>query len=119
MLWCMQGVGKPDEHFILPPVYIGALDAYMFLRDTKAFEEETHKILARTVSGDWAGRGSGLHACNSGTALSPCLGARLAGLRGAWHIQATHCTRATVAARLAGTFAAGAIAHRTAWQLCV
>jgi hypothetical protein len=28
-----------------------ALDAYLFLRDTKAFEEETHKILARTVSG--------------------------------------------------------------------
>lgn len=27
-----------------------ALDAYLFLRDNKAFEQETNKILARTVS---------------------------------------------------------------------
>jgi hypothetical protein len=33
-----------------PHVFHAALDAYVFLRDNKAFEEETHKILARTVS---------------------------------------------------------------------
>lgn len=32
------------------PCCLAALDAYVFLRDNKAFEEETHKILARTVS---------------------------------------------------------------------
>lgn len=137
----LQGAGKPEDHFIIPPVYIGgepavaehtqnrhayvcgaaggtlcktqpaapsrswqqagaaapassqhacddcsmcssdcapvpltvpllktcvpaALDAFLFLRDSKAFEEETHKILARTVRG---GAG-GLYAlgCRSG-----------------------------------------------------
>lgn len=47
VIW--KGAGKPEEHFIIPPVYIGAFDAFLFLRDNKAFEEETHKILARTV----------------------------------------------------------------------
>lgn len=32
------------------PVCVAALDAYVFLRDTKAFEADTHKVLARTVS---------------------------------------------------------------------
>jgi CBS domain-containing protein len=54
IIW--KGAGRPDEHFIVPPVYIGALDAYLFLRDTKAFEEETHKILARTVGDAMVGK---------------------------------------------------------------
>lgn len=48
LIW--KGAGRPEDHFIIPPVFIGALDAYVFLRDNKAFEEETHKILARTVA---------------------------------------------------------------------
>lgn len=61
-----QGAGKPEDHFIIPPVFIGALDAFVFLRDNKAFENETHKILAKTVGGvggqqgaerGWATRG--------------------------------------------------------------
>lgn len=54
VIW--KGAGKPEDHFIIPPIYIGALDAYMFLRDNKAFEEETHKILARTVKDAMLGK---------------------------------------------------------------
>lgn len=134
----MQGAGKPEDHFLVPPVYIGgegsgqtirptaeamdpkraagspvrvatgqqhhmhlsapvshsffmhvthqsaipsknccgwlllpcpphaALDAYLFLRDTKAFEEETHKILARTVSWGKAAAASAAAALGGG-----------------------------------------------------
>lgn len=54
VIW--KGAGKPEDHFIIPPVFIGALDAYVFLRDNKAFEEETHKILARTVKDAMVGK---------------------------------------------------------------
>jgi hypothetical protein len=31
-------------------VFIGFADAFIYLRDNKRFDEEVHKILARTVS---------------------------------------------------------------------
>lgn len=44
-----KGAGTPADHWIIPPVFIGALDAYVSLRDNKKIEEESHKILAKTV----------------------------------------------------------------------
>jgi hypothetical protein len=46
----MQGAGAPEDHYIIPPVFIGFADAFIYLRDNKRFDEEVHKILARTVS---------------------------------------------------------------------
>lgn len=47
VIW--KGAGAPQDHFIIPPVFIGFADAFVFLRDNKLFEEEVHKILAKTV----------------------------------------------------------------------
>ena len=47
VIW--KGAGAPDDHFIIPPVFVGALEATLFLRDNAAFEAEAKKILARTV----------------------------------------------------------------------
>lgn len=46
----LQGAGRPEDHYIIPPVFIGFADAFVYLRDNKKFEDEVHKILARTVS---------------------------------------------------------------------
>lgn len=54
MLW--KGSGKPEEHYILPPVYIGIFDAFVSLRENKKVEEEVSKILARTVGDAMVGR---------------------------------------------------------------
>lgn len=48
--WLMQGAGRPEDHYIIPPVFIGFADAFLYLRDNKKFDEEVHKILAKTVS---------------------------------------------------------------------
>jgi hypothetical protein len=45
----LQGAGAPEDHYIIPPVFIGFADAFIYLRDNKRFDEEVHKILARTV----------------------------------------------------------------------
>lgn len=37
------------DHFILPPVYLGLLDTFLYVRDEKALREETKKVLARSV----------------------------------------------------------------------
>lgn len=48
---CMtQGAGAPQDHFVIPPIFIGFADAFIYLRDNKKFEDEVHKILAKTVS---------------------------------------------------------------------
>lgn len=47
LIW--KGAGAPQDHFIIPPVFIGFADAFVFLRDNKQFEDEVHKILAKTV----------------------------------------------------------------------
>lgn len=39
----------PEDHFVVPPVYIGLIDTLFFLRDNKLLEAEVHKILAKTV----------------------------------------------------------------------
>jgi hypothetical protein len=46
-----QGAGAPEDHFIIPPVFLGFMEATVWLRDNAAFEEEAHKILAKTVGG--------------------------------------------------------------------
>lgn len=48
LLW--KGAGAPLDHYIIPPVFIGFADAFIYLRDNEKFEEEVHKILAKTVS---------------------------------------------------------------------
>lgn len=48
LMW--KGAGAPQDHWILPPVFIGAFDMLLFLRDNKQYEDEVHKILAKTVS---------------------------------------------------------------------
>ena len=40
---------KPAEHWILPPIFIGALDSYVALQDVKAMQKDLHKVLARPV----------------------------------------------------------------------
>eukprot|EP00798_Chlamydomonas_sp_ICE-L_P027609 gene27609-7246_t len=47
IMW--KGAGAPQEHFIIHPIFIGAFDAMVYLRDNKAIEEELHKLLAKTV----------------------------------------------------------------------
>lgn len=47
LLW--KGVGAPLEHTIIPPVYIGAFDLLINLRDNVQVAHELDKILARTV----------------------------------------------------------------------
>lgn len=48
LIW--KGAGAPEDHFIIPPVFIGFAEATVWLRDNAAFEREAHKILAKTVS---------------------------------------------------------------------
>lgn len=48
VIW--KGAGRPEDHYIIPPVFIGFADAFLYLRDNKKFDEEVHKILARTVA---------------------------------------------------------------------
>lgn len=48
LIW--KGAGAPQDHFIIPPVFIGFAEATVWLRDNHAFQEEAHKILAKTVS---------------------------------------------------------------------
>lgn len=45
----LQGAGRPEDHYIIPPIFIGFADAFVYLRDNKQVDEEVHKILARTV----------------------------------------------------------------------
>lgn len=45
ILW--KGAGVPEDHFLIPPVFIGAFDLFFYLKDDKAVEEEVKKILAR------------------------------------------------------------------------
>lgn len=48
LIW--KGAGAPEDHFIIPPIFIGFAEATVWLRDNHAFEEEAHKILAKTVA---------------------------------------------------------------------
>jgi CBS domain-containing protein len=54
VIW--KGAGAPEDHYIIPPVFIGFADAFIYLRDNKRFDEEVHKILARTVSEAMSGK---------------------------------------------------------------
>lgn len=54
VIW--KGAGAPEDHFLIPPVFIGAFDAFVYLRDNRKVEEETHKILARTVGDAMVGK---------------------------------------------------------------
>ncbi|WIA30966.1 hypothetical protein OEZ86_001014 [Tetradesmus obliquus] len=54
VIW--KGAGAPEDHYIIPPVFIGFADAYVYLRDNKRFDEEVHKILARTVAEAMSGK---------------------------------------------------------------
>eukprot|EP00775_Hariotina_reticulata_P009937 gene9937-10092_t len=54
IIW--KGVGRPEDHFIIPPVFIGFADAFIYLRDNKRFDEEVHKILAKTVGEAMVGK---------------------------------------------------------------
>jgi len=62
----LKSSGVPvDEHWLLPPVYVGILDATFALRDEAAWKAEVEKLLARdvahamTAAGGKAGRGGG------------------------------------------------------------
>lgn len=48
IIW--KGAGAPDDHFIIPPVFVGFAEAMLWLRDNAAFEAEAKKILAKTVA---------------------------------------------------------------------
>jgi hypothetical protein len=45
-----QSVGLPEDHFVVPPTFIGIADIFFCMRDKEKFDDEVHKILARTVS---------------------------------------------------------------------
>lgn len=47
LMW--KGAGVPMDHFLVPPIFIGAFDLYFFLKDNNAVEQELKKILARKV----------------------------------------------------------------------
>lgn len=47
LIW--KGAGVPQDHYLLPPVFLGFADAFIAIRDNPKIEEEVHKILARTV----------------------------------------------------------------------
>ncbi len=48
VMW--KGAGVPMDHFIVPPVFIGAFDLFFYLKDDAAVESEVKKILAKKVS---------------------------------------------------------------------
>eukprot|EP00955_Chlamydomonas_euryale_P058216 357001-Chlamydomonas_euryale.AAC.8 len=37
------------EHYLVPPVYIGAFDLFFFLQDNVAVQDELRKVLAKRV----------------------------------------------------------------------
>lgn len=39
----------PESDFIIPPLYIGLFDTFVYLRDESKFKEQTAKALAKTV----------------------------------------------------------------------
>lgn len=47
MMW--KGAGAPMDHFLVPPIFIGAFDLFFFLKDNAAVEQELRKILAQKV----------------------------------------------------------------------
>lgn len=47
ILW--KEAGGPEPHYIVPPVYLGLIDAFVYLRNEAQYKEECHKFLARTV----------------------------------------------------------------------
>lgn len=61
----LKSAAVPDAHWLLPPVYVGVLDATFSLRDEAAWRGEVEKILARDVGhamtrgGGKAGKGGG------------------------------------------------------------
>jgi CBS domain-containing protein len=69
LVW--KGAGAPEEHYVIPPVFIGFADAYVYLRDNKKVESELSKILARTVGEAMSRRGSGRGAGGELLSVSP------------------------------------------------
>lgn len=59
----LQGAGRPDEHFLIPPIYLGIVDSYVMLRDNKAIQTELTKMSARTVRAARGGGRAGWRAC--------------------------------------------------------
>ena len=55
----------PSDHYIIPPTWVGALDALISLRDTAAVKKDVDRLLARTVGpfclpfGGFCWRGTG------------------------------------------------------------
>lgn len=47
LLW--KEAGGPKDHFLVPPVYLGVIDTYFFMRDEKSLHDEMQKFLAKTV----------------------------------------------------------------------
>lgn len=72
----LKSSGVPaEDHWLLPPVYIGVLDATLALRDQAAWRAEVDKILAKDVGhamtrgaarGGKAGKGGGLKGKGAG-----------------------------------------------------
>jgi CBS domain-containing protein len=71
----LKSSAVPEDHWLLPPVYIGVLDATLSLRDEAAWRGEVEKILARDVGhamtrgGGKAGKGGGKAASKGQQAL--------------------------------------------------
>ncbi len=47
LLW--KEAGGPHDHFLVPPVYLGLLDTFIYVRDEKNLQQEMQKFLAQRV----------------------------------------------------------------------
>lgn len=39
----------PQDNFIVPPIYLGLFDTFVYLRDEDKFKQQTEKMMAKTV----------------------------------------------------------------------
>ena len=47
----LQGAGVPEDHYVVPPVYIGLVDTVFFLRDNKQTEQVGRRVQAGARGG--------------------------------------------------------------------
>lgn len=48
LMW--KGAGAPEDHYLIPPIYIGAFDLFFYLKDQAAVQNELRKVLAKKVA---------------------------------------------------------------------
>lgn len=58
-----QCTGAPEDHYLIPPIYIGAFDLFFYLKDEAAVQNELRKVLAKKVCCKFSSCAAGLSLC--------------------------------------------------------